>query len=151
MGAITAVPREVVPLVNHSPGFAMRCGSDVLSQADIAGFWGLAGLTAAGGKGAGGSRSHQHCFLCSLLTIIWAAGAGENRTCQALYAARIKGYGPLLLRRWPESDEDCSPLPKSLTTCHIGPGLCRGEENLPLCETAQVAKSCLFPSLPPAP
>lgn len=50
MGAITAVPREVVPLVNHSPGFAMRCGSDVLSQADIAGFWGLAGLTAAGGK-----------------------------------------------------------------------------------------------------
>lgn len=50
MGAITVVPREVVPLVNHSPGFVMLRGSGVLSQTDIAGFWDLAGLTAAGGK-----------------------------------------------------------------------------------------------------
>lgn len=50
MGAITAVPREVVPLMNHSPGFTMLRGSGVLSQMDIAGVWGLAGLTAAMGK-----------------------------------------------------------------------------------------------------
>lgn len=60
MGAITAVPREVVPLVNHCPGFAVLRGSGVLSQADIVGFWGLAGLIAAGGKRAGDSQSHQH-------------------------------------------------------------------------------------------
>lgn len=60
MGAITSVPREVVPPVNHNPGFTVLRGSGVLSQADIAGFWGLAGLTAAGGKGAGDSPSHQH-------------------------------------------------------------------------------------------
>lgn len=50
MGAITAVPREVVPLVNHSPGFAVLCGSDILSQTDVASFWDLADLNATGEK-----------------------------------------------------------------------------------------------------
>ena len=68
-----------------------------------------------------------------------------------MYAAWIRWYGPLLLRRWPESDKDRRPLLKSLTTCHIGLGLSHGEQNLLLCETAQVAKSCLFPSLPAPP
>lgn len=48
MGAITCVPREVVPPVNHSPGFAVLRGSGVLSQVDIPSSWGLPGLTAAG-------------------------------------------------------------------------------------------------------
>lgn len=48
MGAITSVPREVVPPVNHSPGFAVLRGSGVLSQADIPSSWGLPGPTAAG-------------------------------------------------------------------------------------------------------
>lgn len=47
MGAITSVPREVVPPVNHSPGFAVLCGSGILSQ-DIPSSSGLPALAAAG-------------------------------------------------------------------------------------------------------
>jgi len=82
MGAITAVPREVVPLVNHSAGFAVLRGSGVLSRADIAGCWGLGRLTAAGGEKSRGLAVSLASLLCSLLTIVWAAGAGCVKACR---------------------------------------------------------------------
>lgn len=85
MGAITAVPREVVPLVNHSPGFALLGGSGVLFQRILLapGAWQVQLLQ--GGK----SRRlvvPPASLLCSLLTMAWAAGAGRIRTHQTLNA-----------------------------------------------------------------
>lgn len=63
---------------------------------------------------------------------------------EALYATWIKWYGHSLVIFLIAGDKECSPLLKSLATCHIGLGLPCGEQNLLLCETAQVSKSCLF-------
>lgn len=140
MGAITSVPREVVPPVNHSPGFAVLRGSGVLSQTDIPSSWGLPGPTAAG------ERSRRLLvppapLLCSL-----PPSFGEQAGWGCVKPVCCMNWcGPLLLGRWPERDKDCSPLLKSLAMCHTVLGLSREEQNLLLCETAQVAKSCLPP------